>query len=755
VAIVSRISDTFVQEKRAESRQNRRVFNRCGMRSRLLRRSGKTRQANCCLHAALIQSALGASHARATALQARYHRAKRHRGHKKAVVAVGHQILEIADYIMRDGVTYDELGPDYVEWRHADRAIRRHARQPRPSGSMSRSRRPRDSNTGIGRPHFLSRTQSSRRMIFEFLVAFVVQRTGSLLPLLPAVLVLAGCSRPASQPPSDARNAHQRDGEWLSDRTVEAGLEFVHVNGMSGRFYFPEMMGPGVALFDYDNDGDPDVYFVQGQPLGKDTPNLTGRLFRNDLQIHEDGATSLHFADVTVASGIVSRGYGMGVAAGDIDNDGCVDLYLTAFGRNQMFRNNCNGTFTDVSARSRTDDQGWSVSASFFDFDRDGWLDLYVGHYVTYRIESATDCFNVSGKRDYCSPNAFRPEPSRLYRNNHNGTFTDVTASAGLAGDFGPGLGVVCGDFDEDGWLDLFVANDGQADQLWINQRNGTFKNLGLPSGSALTASGKATGSMGVDAADFNGDGHEDLLITTLVGEGASLFLNNIHRGVASFDDRATVSGLRPASLPNTGFGTAAFDVDNDGWLDVLVVNGAVRTIEAQARANDPFPLRQRKQLFRNLGDARFEDVSRQASAALDPLEVSRGAAFGDIDNDGDIDVVVANNNQRARLLINNVGNRSHWVGLRLVGAHGRDMLGARVAILADAPDASGTVPTVWRRARTDGSYASANDPRVLAGLGASRKPPSVRVTWPDGKTEEWNAVSIDRYTTLREGGSQ
>jgi hypothetical protein len=383
------------------------------------------------------------------------------------------------------------------------------------------------------------------------------------------------------------------------------------------------------------------------------------------------------------------------------------------------------------------------VSAAFLDYDRDGWLDLYVGSYLRYTIAGATKCFSPSGARDYCTPNSYKPLPGRLFHNNRNGTFTDTTAASRIASEFGPALGVSTADFNGDGWIDLYVANDSQPNQLWINQHDGTFRNTALLAGAALTQEGKAEASMGVDAGDFDNDGDEDLFVTEQTGEGHNLFVND---GSGSFDDRSARSGLAAASLGYTGFGTAWFDYDNDGWLDLLTANGAVQTIQALAQARDPFPLHQRKQLFHNLGNGRFEDVTASAGAVFQLSEVGRGAAFGDIDNDGDTDIVIANNNGPLRLLINNVGNRKHWVGLRLVaGSRPRDVLGARVAIVRR------NGPTLWRRARADGSYASASDPRVLAGLGNSTETPTVRVTWPDGRTDEWANTAIDRYTTLTE----
>jgi len=602
---------------------------------------------------------------------------------------------------------------------------------------------------------------------------------GRFAAVLGALFFVAGCSRTSTPADGGQNNARSTSAartlsapvadEWFTDRARETGLDFVHFNGMSGELYMPEILGPGVALFDYDNDGDLDVYVVQGQMLGAgktlrdalfppaDSRPLTDRLYRNDLQIHPDGTRTLRFTDVTAASGIVSRGYGMGVAAADFDNDGYVDLYLTKFGApNQLFHNNGNGTFTDVSKASGTDASGWSVSAAFVDIDRDGWLDLYVGSYLRYSLEANTRCFSPSGAPDYCTPRSYQPLPGRLYRNRRDGTFVDVTARAGVGSEFGPALGVATADFNGDGWMDIYVTNDGKENQLWLNQRNGTFRNVALLSGVALPVDGKAEASMGVDAGDFDNDGDEDLFMTELTGEGSNLYVND---GAGTFVDRSSSSGLGPGTITSTGFGTSWLDFDNDGWLDLLVVNGTVQIIEALRQAHDPFPLHQPKLLFHNLGNTRFEEVTGRAGAVFGLSEVSRGAAFGDVDNDGDVDVLVGNNNGPVRLLINNVGNRKHWLGLRLVGPRQardhrepgrpvaeRDMLGARVEIIRKDGR------RVWRRARADGSYASANDPRVLVGLGDSTEPPTVRVHWPSGGVEEWRDVAIDRYVTLKEG---
>ena len=573
-----------------------------------------------------------------------------------------------------------------------------------------------------------------------------------------AALVLAGCTNAPADPRSAVAGGAPADaasgsGDWFVERAASAGLDFVHFNGMSGAFYAPEMMPAGVGLLDYDDDGDLDAYFVQGRMMGEGRPLADalfepvgplpprGRLYRNDLELRADGTRRLRFTDVTAESGIDARGHGMGVAAGDIDNDGLVDLYLTNLGPNRLYRNRGDGTFADVSAASGTDDPGWGVSASFVDFDRDGWLDLYVGNYLQYAFDADPECTGLTGRRVHCGPRSFPPQADRLYRNRGDGTFADVTAAAVGGHPPAPALGIATADFDDDGWIDIYVANDQADNRLWMNDGDGTFTDRGRLSGTAVSADGRPEASMGVDAADFDNDGDEDLTMTHLPREGHNIYRND---GSGLFDDWSAPSGYHAGSFGYSGWGTAWVDIDNDGWLDIAVVNGAIEPVPGPP--GDPLPFAERNLLFRNDRGRRIEPITDRGGAAFGRLEVSRGAAFGDVDNDGDTDMLVSNLAGPARLLMNAVGNRSHWLGLRLVGAGGRDMLGARVRI--ERPGE----PPLWRRARSDGSYASANDPRVLVGLGASAAPATVHVRWPGGGRETWTGVAADGWTTLAEG---
>jgi enediyne biosynthesis protein E4 len=520
----------------------------------------------------------------------------------------------------------------------------------------------------------------------------------------------------------------------------QVGLRFQHYNGMTGKFYLPEITGSGAALFDFDNDGDLDVFLVQGnvlEPNAKPNGTLFGKLFRNDL----NPGKTLSFTDVTQKSGIVATGYGMGAAVGDVNNDGLPDLYLSNLGSNQMYLNKGDGKFVDVTKESGTDDPRWTTSASFFDYDRDGWLDLMIVNYADFSVSNNPSCYAATTAKDYCTPRVFRAPGNRLFHNKGNGVFEDVTTAAGVEKEFGHGLGVVTADFNDDRWIDIYVANDGDHNQLWINQKNGRFVNDALLAGCAVNRNGQAEAGMGVDVGDFDGNGTDDIFITHLMDETNTLYLN---LGEGLFEDRTREAGLGMPGRRFTGFGTFFFDYDNDGWLDLFVANGAVQLLPELVRQKNPFPLGQLDQLFRNTGKGSFVEVVDEPEFAL--LEVGRGAAFGDVDNDGDTDFLVANNNGPARLFLNQVGNRNHWLGLRLVGKAGRDMLGAQVEIVIDDKR------ILRRRVRTDGSYLSGNDPRVLAGLGGATRVKAVRVRWPNGTVEEWKDVKIDQYTVLKEG---
>jgi len=597
-----------------------------------------------------------------------------------------------------------------------------------------------------------------------------LSRTDRLAPALG----LAGCllsiapARPSPAPPLAVAPPPA-----FVDRAADWGLAFRYSTGSTGRLYYPEIVAGGVALFDYDGDGDLDVFVVQGKVLEPGQAGAHpivpagGRLFRNDLIVHGVRHATPRFVDVTEASGIRADGYGMGVAVGDFDNDGRPDLYLLNFGPNQLWHNNGDGTFTEVARAAGADDPRMSVSASFADLDRDGWLDLYVADYVDFEVARNVRCNAASSRPDYCGPSAFPAAPHRLLRNRGDGTFEDVSLRSGIARASGRGMGVVAADFDGDCWPDLFVTNDGTANFLFRNRHDFTFEEVALPAGVAVDGDGRAKANMGIAAGDFDDDGDWDLFVTHLAGEAHTLWVNG---GNGTFEDRTAAAGLAGASLPATGFGTGFLDYDGDGRLDLLAVDGAVRLIDEQAQRGDPFPFAQAPQMFRNLGGGRFAEVTREMGEPFRRLGVSRGAAFGDVDNDGDTDVVVVDANGALRLLVNQVGNRRPWLGLRLVGrvpsvrsarsdrsgpgdrpepGAERDMLGARVGIVRRG------APTLWRRAATDGSYASASDPRVLVGLGDHPDVAEVRVDWPDGRSEIFPPPPLRAYTTLHQGAGR
>ncbi|RMH23524.1 MAG: CRTAC1 family protein [Acidobacteria bacterium] len=564
---------------------------------------------------------------------------------------------------------------------------------------------------------------------------------------LLAAFLLAGA---ASAPGGPARG---EEGAIFVDRTAAAGVDFVHLTGATGERYFPEIMGAGAGLVDYDGDGDLDLYLVQGGSLaGADEAPPSDRLYRNDLTLRADGSRQLRFTDVTAESGIRATGYGMGVATGDYDRDGHPDLYLTNYGPNQLWRNRGDGTFEDVTAATGSDDHRWSVPAVFFDYDGDRWLDLFVGNYAAFRPAIHKRCVSPAGLADYCSPASYEPEGDRLLHNDGGRRFTEATLSAGLGGARGYALGAIPADFDGDGRLDLYVANDGVPNNLWHNlgpDAGGRvrFEDLALLAGCAVNERGEPEASMGVDAGDYDADGDLDLFMTHLKKETNTLYAGD---GQGGFDDRSRASGLGLASWQATGFGVAWIDYDNDGWLDLLAVNGAVTTIEELVQRGDPHPFHQPNQLFRNLGpdatgQVRFEDVTERAGTAFATSLVSRGAAFGDLDQDGDVDVVVTNNGGPAQILINAAGQDRPWLGLRLVDG-ASDVPGAWVGV--KRRDAA----TLWRLVRMAGSYASANDPRLTVGLGDRPQVTAIVVHWPDGLRETFPPTPLRTYATLKRG---
>jgi hypothetical protein len=533
----------------------------------------------------------------------------------------------------------------------------------------------------------------------------------------------------------------------FTESAAETGLTFTHVNGASGRYYIVEEMGAGVALFDYDNDGDLDAFLVQGGRLGGDVPpprgqRPTSRLFRNDLTAPGDGRPVVRFTDVTERAGVGLEAYGMGATVGDYDNDGDLDLFVTTFGPDTLYRNNGNGTFSDVTAEAGVSDPLWSTSATFFDYDRDGNLDLFVANYLDFTLAANKSCTDPLGAPDYCGPRLYRPVPDRLYRNTGDGRFTDVTGATGISKADGAGLGVTAGDYNADGWIDLYVANDATPNQLWINRRDGTFADEGLLSGAALNAGGNPEGSMGIASGDFDADGDEDLFVTNIIGETFVLYTND---GKGTFDDARVAAGLAAPTAGMTGFGTDWIDYDNDGWLDLFVANGAVNLIESQR--GQPSPYRMKNQLFHNTGKGRFVETSPAGGPSFARAEIGRGAAFGDVDNDGDTDILVSNNGGPVRLLLNQNPTGHGWLQVSLEqGPRNRFAFGARIGL-----ERAGS-PTLWRRVRTDGSYLSASDVRVQFGLGTKPAIGAVVVEWPDGASERWTEIKSNRRLTLRRG---
>ena len=557
----------------------------------------------------------------------------------------------------------------------------------------------------------------------------IASRRACRLLLLAA---LAGCT---DDPPTGGRGGHDQADVWFVESAADAGLTFEFVSGQGDGYLLPEIVAGGVAVFDMDGDNDLDVYCVQGGSLREpdDPDRPSNQLFRN----RGDGT----FDDVTEGSGAGDRGYGVGVATGDYDGDGNVDLYVTNVGANVLLRNNGDGTFRDVTSEARVGHPGCGASTAFVDFDHDGHLDIFVANYVVWSIDDELECGSVSGVPDYCSPNAYQaPAPDVLYRNNGDGTFSDVSIAAGLRSAFGNGLGVVCGDFNLDGAIDIFVANDQTPNQLWQNQGDGTFRDVAPITGCAVDQRGEPKAGMGVDCVDFDEDGDLDILVVNLSAQSDSFFRNE---GEYFIDDTASV-GLGSASRRFTRFGMALLDFNHDTRLDLYEANGRVsRADTPESWADDPYA--EPNMLYSGQNDGRFAAVRPYGGTTDDLIATSRGAAFGDVDGDGAIDIVVVNRDHQAYLLRNIAPDRGRWIMFDVRDERGSPALGATVHMqVGDA--------TLRRDVRTAFSYGAANDHRIHVGLGARDRVESVTVRWIDDSVERFGDFPVDQVVTLRRG---
>jgi hypothetical protein len=526
----------------------------------------------------------------------------------------------------------------------------------------------------------------------------------------------------------------------FADVAGKSGLKFELRNGAIGGFHQPELMPGGVAVLDYNNDGCMDIFFTNGAAmpsLKKSDPQYFNRLFRNNC----DGT----FTDVTEKAGVAGEGYSMGVAVADYDNDGYPDIFVAGVNRNILYHNRGDGTFEDVTEKARLSGidahygKLWSVAAAWVDVDNDGWLDLVVSNYVQWDPKVEPKC-GTEKKPLYCHPSAYHDTHNQLFRNNHDGTFTDISESSGIAAQFGKGMGVAVADYDGDGLMDIFVANDSVPNFLFHNLGHGKFEEVGMLAGVALDDNGRPVASMGADFRDFDNDGRPDLIFTAMINDTFPLFRNTGKTPV--FEDDTARAGLAVATRALTGWGIGLFDFDNDGFKDVFTANAHFPALEESLGATVSLP----NSLFRNQGDGRFEDVSTTAGADFQIVGQYRGVAFADFDNDGRLDAVVSNVNGPARLFRNVTASIGHWLALKLTGTQSnRDGIGAQIAV---------TLPSgrkLYNHCTTTVGYASSSEPLVRFGLGTETVAKLIEIHWPSGRVQQLQDVKIDQVVKVRE----